>query len=47
MAEYNYTPVSGDLCQILEGYMVRHYSCDQHADGTVTDVHTGEVVSQR
>lgn len=34
----------GDLCQLLGDFKVRHYSCDEHADGTVTDVRTGEVV---
>lgn len=36
---------SGDLCRFVgEPTMVEHYRCDEHADGTVTDPRTGEIV---
>lgn len=38
---------SGDLCQFGPGdFQVTHYRCDEHRDGTVTDVRTGEVVER-
>ena len=37
----------GDLCVLLGGPLVQHYECDEHPDGTITDVRTGEVVSSR
>lgn len=41
-------PVSGDLCSFgrkpAPAYLVTHYRCDDHADGTVTDARNGRVV---
>lgn len=43
ISEYT-PPKPGDLCQILSNGRVRHFRCDQHPDGTVTDVRTGKVI---
>lgn len=42
MDEYKAKP--GDHCQILSGLRVKHIDCDEHPDGTITDVRTGEVL---
>lgn len=37
----------GDACVILPDNKVQHYGCNMYADGVVTDVRTGKVVSTR
>ena len=35
----------GDRCRLLGNFRVQHFECDEHPDGTITDVRTGEVVA--
>lgn len=41
---------SGDYCSFgkkpVPAHMITHYRCDDHADGTVTDARTGEIVTR-
>lgn len=37
-------PQPGDLCRLLGNYEVEHVDCDEHPDGTVTNVVTGKIV---
>ncbi|WP_187265012.1 hypothetical protein [Homoserinibacter sp. GY 40078] len=38
-------PASGGHCRLLGDFKVQHFDCDEHPDGTITDVrdHVGEV----
>lgn len=37
----------GDLCWFVGTTAVEHVHCNQHRDGTVTDIRTGRVLSPR
>lgn len=39
-----YVYQKGDRCRIIGNFQVKHFDCDEWADGTITDVRTGRKV---